>query len=63
MEEVAGITAVFRSVRTTALVWLVVGVPVASIIAAFAVFVWVITSLPEMLVTAAVLGSVQGFWF
>lgn len=51
-----------RSIATAAAVWVIVGVPVAAVIAAFRVFVWVITSFPEMAATAAVLGSVQGLW-
>jgi hypothetical protein len=34
----------FRSIATAAFVWAIVGVPVAAVIAAFRVFVWVITS-------------------
>jgi hypothetical protein len=37
-------------------------VPVAAVIAAFRVFVWVIFSFPEMVATAAVLGAVHGLW-
>jgi hypothetical protein len=37
-------------------------VPVAAVVAAFRVFVWVIFALPEMAATAAVLGVVQGLW-
>jgi len=50
----------FRSVATAVVVWVLVGVPVAAVIAAFRVFVWVIFSFPEMAVTAAVLGAVHG---
>jgi hypothetical protein len=39
-----------------------VAVPVAAIIAASRVFVYVIYAVPEMAVTAAVLGCVQGLW-
>jgi len=39
-----------------------VGVPVAAVVAALRVFVWVIVSLPEMVVTAAVLGAVHDLW-
>ncbi len=39
-----------------------VAVPVAAIIAAFRVFVYVMYAVPEMAVTAAVLGCVQGLW-
>ena len=52
----------FRSVAATAVVWVVVGVPAAAIIAASRMFVWVIFALPEMAETAAVLGAVQGLW-
>jgi hypothetical protein len=45
-----------------AAVWVIVGVPVAAVIAAFRVSVYVITSFPEMAVTAAVLGAVHGLW-
>jgi hypothetical protein len=51
-----------NSAASFAVVWVVVGVPVTTLIAALAVFVWVITSLPEMAATAAVLGAVQGLW-
>jgi hypothetical protein len=50
----------FRSIATAAAVWAIVGVPVAAVIAAFRVFVWVIFSLPEMVGIAAVLGAAQG---
>jgi len=36
--------------------------PVAAVVAAFHVFVWVISALPEMAATAAVLGAVRGLW-
>jgi hypothetical protein len=52
----------FRSIATAAAVWVIVGVPVAAVIAAFRVFLFVITSFPEMAATAAVLGAVQGLW-
>ena len=52
----------FRTIATTAAVWVIVGVPVAAIIAALRVFVFVVTSFPEMAVTAAALGAVQGLW-
>ena len=52
----------FSSIATAAAVWAIVGVPVAAVISAFRVVVWVIYSLPEMVATAAVLGSVQGLW-
>jgi hypothetical protein len=52
----------FRAITTGAAVWEMVGVPVAAIIAAFRVFVYVIYALPDMAMTAAVLGSVQGLW-
>jgi hypothetical protein len=52
----------FRRMATAAAVWVIVGVPVAAIIAAFRVFVFVITSFPEMAATAAVLGAAQGIW-
>ena len=51
-----------RSVATAATVWVIAGVPVAALIAAFRVSVWVITAFPEMAATAAVLGAVQGLW-
>ena len=50
----------FRNIATAAAVWAIVGVPVAAVIAAFRVFVWVILALPEMAATAAVLGAAQG---
>jgi len=53
---------VFRSIATGAAVWAMVGVPVAAVISAFRVLVWVMYSLPEMVATAAVLGSVHGLW-
>ena len=49
-----------RSIATAAAVWAVVAVPVAAVVAAFRVFVWVIFALPDMAATAAVLGAVQG---
>jgi hypothetical protein len=52
----------FKNVATAAVVWTIVGVPVATVVAASRVFVWVITSLPEMAATAAVLGGVHGLW-
>jgi len=52
----------FRSIATAAAVWVIVGVPVAAVIAAFNVFLFVITSFPEMAATAPVLGAVQGLW-
>jgi hypothetical protein len=54
--------ALIRSVATTAGTWVIVGVPVAAVIAAFRVFIWVIFSLPDMAVTAAILGAVHGCW-
>lgn len=42
--------------------WVLIGVPVAALIAAFRIFVWVILALPDMAATAAVLGAVQGLW-
>ncbi|MGC1977977.1 MAG: hypothetical protein WA671_14760, partial [Candidatus Sulfotelmatobacter sp.] len=54
--------APFKSIATAAAIWVIVGVPVAAVIAAFRVFAWVIFSLPEMAATAAVLGAVQGLW-
>jgi hypothetical protein len=51
-----------RTVLASAYVWVIVGVPVATLIAACRVFVWVLTSLPEMIITAAVLGVVDGLW-
>ena len=47
----------FRSVATAAVVWAVVAVPVAAVVASVRVFVWVIFALPEMATTAAVLGA------
>ena len=55
-------SAPFRSIASIVTVWVIVGVPVAAVIAAFRVFVWVIFSLPEMAATAAVLGVVHGCW-
>jgi hypothetical protein len=52
----------FRRIATAAAVWVIVGVPVAAVIAALRVFVFVVTSFPEMASTAAVLGAVQGLW-
>src|SRR5438552_2547418 len=52
----------FRIIAKAAAVWVIVGVPVAAVIAAFRVFLFVITSVPEMAATAAVLGAVQGLW-
>ena len=52
----------FRSTATAATVWVIVGVPVAALIAALRVSAWVILSIPEMAATAAVLGAAQGLW-
>ena len=52
----------FRSIAKAAAVWTIVGVPVAAVIAAFRVLLFVITSFPEMAATAVVLGGVQGLW-
>jgi hypothetical protein len=52
----------FMGIVTASFVWIVVGVPVAASIAACRVFVWVITSFPEMVATAATLGALQGLW-
>ncbi len=49
-------------VAASVAVWTIVGVPVAVAIAMLRVFVWVFASLPEMIVTAAVLGLVHGLW-
>ncbi len=54
--------APFKRIATAAAIWVIVGVPVAAVIAGFRVFAWVIFSLPEMAATAAVLGAVQGLW-
>jgi len=54
--------SLLKTVATAAGMWLAVGVPVAAVVAAFRVFVWVIFGLPEMMVTAAALGAVQGLW-
>jgi len=51
-----------RNVVSSSVVWATVGAPVAAVVAALRVFVWVVFSLPEMIVTAAVLGAVQGLW-
>src|SRR6185295_14642983 len=52
----------FRTITTAAAVWAIVAVPVAAVIAAFRISIWVITSFPEMATTAALLGAVQGLW-
>jgi len=53
----------FKSIGTATALWVVVAVPVAGIIAAFSLSVWVIASFPAMALTAAVLGAVQGLCF
>jgi len=53
----------FRSVATAAAVWVVVGVPIAGVIAALRASLWVIASFLEMAFTATVLGVIQGLWF
>jgi hypothetical protein len=53
----------FRSIGTAAALWLVIGVPVAAVIAAFRASVWVITVVPAMAATACLLGAVHGLWF
>jgi hypothetical protein len=52
----------FRSIGTAAALWVVIGVPVAAVIAAFRVFLWVITVVPAMAATASLLGAVHGLW-
>jgi hypothetical protein len=56
------LASLVRSIATAAAVWAIVGVPVAAVIAACRVFVWVIFSLPDMAATALVLGAVHGLW-
>lgn len=51
-----------RSVATGAVVWATVGVGVAAIIVACRVLTWVIFAIPDMAVTAVVLGAAQGLW-
>jgi len=51
-----------RSAGRSALCWMLVGVPVSAAVAALRVFVWVVFSLPEMILTAAMLGVVHGLW-
>jgi len=51
-----------RIIAASSVAWVIVGVPVAAIIAASRVFPWVIYSLPEMVVTATAAGAVQGLW-
>ena len=45
-----------------AIVWVMVGAPAAALIAACRVFAWVIFAVPQMAITAAVLGLLQGLW-
>lgn len=52
----------FRSMGTAAALWVVIGVPVAALIAALCVSVWVIASLADMSAVACILGAVQGLW-
>jgi hypothetical protein len=52
----------FLSMATASAVWVIAGVPVASVIAACRIWIWVILSVPDMAATAAVLGAVQGLW-
>lgn len=51
------------SAGISAAMWVVVGAPVAAGIASIRMSVWVIASLPEMAVTSAVLGALQGLLF
>jgi len=53
----------FRSIGTASALWVVVGVPVAGVIAALSLSVGVIASFPAMALTAALLGALQGLWF
>ncbi len=52
-----------RSIATAALIWVVVGVPIAGVIAAFSVSAYVFAAYREMALTAATLGASQGLWF
>lgn len=51
-----------RNIGTAGALWVMVGVPVAAAIAALSLSLWVIASFPEMALTAALLGAVQGLW-
>jgi len=52
----------FVSIATASVVWVIVGVSVAAVIAACRIWIWVILSVPDMAATAAILGAVQGLW-
>jgi|HubBroStandDraft_1064217.scaffolds.fasta_scaffold01097_7 hypothetical protein len=52
----------FLSIATASVVWVIVGVSIAALIAACRIWIWVILSVPDMAATAAVLGAVQGLW-
>lgn len=51
----------FRTILTTAAVWVCLGVPVAAAISGIVLLFFVILAVPEMAATAAVLGTAQGF--
>ena len=51
-----------RDVVTTAVVWVVVGVPVAALLSLIGIFLLFAGREPAMLITGAVLGVVHGLW-
>jgi hypothetical protein len=55
-------TVALGCIVTASALWLVIGVPVAAVIVAYCMSLWVMASLLDMAVTAVVLGAVQGLW-
>jgi hypothetical protein len=51
-----------RGVAMATAVWVLVGVPVAAVISALQLFLFVVLAVPEMAETAFVLGVVHGLW-
>ncbi|MBV9404470.1 MAG: hypothetical protein JO211_03930 [Acidobacteriaceae bacterium] len=51
-----------KNVARTAALWILVGVPVASVISAVYLLFWVTLAIPRMAATAAVLGIADGLW-
>ena len=63
MEQRPSASVAFGCIGIAAAMWLVVCAPIAAGITASLVSFWMLASFPEIAVTAAVLGGVQGLWF
>ena len=63
MEQRPSALVAFGSIGIAAAMWLVVCAPVAAGIAAYLVSFWMLSSFPEIAVTATVLGALQGLLF